>query len=435
MFSMSHTITVEAFELRFQAGSSDKFYRVFTWSDGGEGHALVQYGRTGTSGQLKATTYPDLDAANAFAQKQAGAKKAKGYLHHAAARFTTDTVALDGLTLDRLFTTNLATTTDALDADAAGTDTKRAEAAARAASLTAEFAAPTVTQADVENALTATGIVATRLVDATSTPIPQLAETADSLDDLLTDPRWVAQEKVDGDRLLVVVTDGQVVALNRSGQPKTTNLTADMLAPFTAFTSGRWVFDGEIVNRTLHLFDLAEANGYVTTDTPFFERHEALTVIVALLASDHVHLVPVYGPASRDKNLLLDSVTDDQGEGLIFRERTARYSYGHRGNGLRKHKFINEADCYVAAVPTEKSSVTLAVKDSNGSEVIVGHASTIGKTTVTVGDVVEVRFQAVLDPANPTMIQPRILRRRTDKTADECHLAQFATAGTNRTNR
>lgn len=432
MFSMSHTITVEAFELRFQAGSSDKFYRVFTWSDGGEGHALVQYGRTGTSGQLKATTYPDLDAANAFAQKQANAKKAKGYVSHAAARFTTTSVALDGLALDGLLIANIAGSTAALEAAASDTDRKRDEAAARAASLTADVAAPESTQADIEDALATTGIVATRLVDTTSSPVPQLAETADSLEDLLADSRWVAQEKVDGDRLLVVVTDGQVVALNRSGQPKTTNLTADMLAPFKAFTSGRWVFDGEIVNRTLHLFDLAEANGYVTTDTPFFERHEALTVIVTMLASDHVQLVPVHGPASRDKNLLLDNVTDTQGEGLIFRERNARYSYGHRGNGLRKHKFINEADCYVTDVATEKASVTLAVQGPGGREVIVGRASTIGKATVAVGDVVEVRFQYVLDPANPTMIQPRILRRRTDKTATECHLAQFATAGTRR---
>ena len=38
----------------------------------------------------------------------------------------------------------------------------------------------------------------------------------------------------------------------------------------------------------------------------------------------------------------------------------------------------------------------------------------------------------VLDPAEPTMVQPRIVRKRTDKTADECSIDQFADAGTNR---
>ena len=30
------------------------------------------------------------------------------------------------------------------------------------------------------------------------------------------------------------------------------------------------------------------------------------------------------------------------------------------------------------------------------------------------------------------MVQPRIVRKRTDKTADECSIDQFADAGTNR---
>lgn len=86
----------------------------------------------------------------------------------------------------------------------------------------------------------------------------------------------------------------------------------------------------------------------------------------------------------------------------------------------------------VQSVDPSKESVTLAVRDASGKERIVGNASTIGKGPLAAGDVVEARFQYVLDPSEPTMVQPRIVRKRTDKTADQCSLDQFADAGTNK---
>lgn len=236
----------------------------------------------------------------------------------------------------------------------------------------------------------------------------------------------------DGDRMMIRVTDGTVEVLNRHGQPKTTNITAGVVATFSPLKTGTWCFDGEMVGQRLHLFDLAHADGYVDANSTFDRRHAALEAAVGALDSPHVAVLGHTGGDAAAKRGLLDQVKAEKGEGIILRRADAPYRHGNRGHGLLKHKFVNEADVYVKSVDPSKESVTLAVRDASGKERIVGKASTIGKGAIAVGDTVEVEFQYVLDPANPTMVQPRIQRRRDDKPADQCSLDQFAEAGTNK---
>ena len=58
--------------------------------------------------------------------------------------------------------------------------------------------------------------------------------------------------------------------------------------------------------------------------------------------------------------------------------------------------------------------------------------TTIGCGDVNVGDVVEVHYLYIVNPAAPRLFQPRILRSRTDIAPTECHLAQLANAATDR---
>lgn len=444
------TTTVSAFELTFTSGSSDKFYRVFTWTDeDGGGHAVVQYGRNGTTGTTKATAYPDLDAAEAFAAKQLKAKRSKGYTDIGSGTFDAAPAALaeaagSGHALDAMWRGATAAPIAAVAAVDADTKASTARQAERLSSIAASVEA-TASYTDVVEAIRAAGHKPDRFADMTSgrDPRPQLAETVENsmverhfgpdradLGFLIASGSYVAQPKLDGDRMMVVI-DGGVAILNRQGQPKTTNITAGVYATFATFATfadapGRWVFDGEMVGTTLHLFDLAEAGEWVGETTPFETRQAVLAVVVEALRSDAVELVPTTFVESAAKQAMFDEIAASGGEGVIFRHVHAAYSYGRRGAGLIKHKFVHEADCYVAARHPSKSSVTLAVRDADGNEVICGQASTIGKGTLADGDVVEVRFLYVLDPDDPTMVQPRIVRTRTDKAADECHLSQFA---------
>src|SRR3954467_14624237 len=106
---------------------------------------------------------------------------------------------------------------------------------------------------------------------------PMLAESIDpaKLVTYCNDDAWFAEQKVDGHRLLVVVENGRVGFLNRSGEPKVSGVTPGMQRQFERLT-GTWVFDGEIVDSKLWLFDLPIAADEVTTGHPYEYRRTVL---------------------------------------------------------------------------------------------------------------------------------------------------------------
>lgn len=260
----------------------------------------------------------------------------------------------------------------------------------------------------------------------------------------LVDKSWVAQYKYDGDRVVVEITDGAIRVLNRQGLEKTKNVGHEHLVPFSALHSGRWVFDGEVVGRTLVIFDLAMAtNGAVTwidERIGFERRSHALGLITAVLSipgSDSalggapVVLAPT-ATTRQEKMLFLDNAVSQQREGIILRHAQGPYEPGRRSTTLIKHKLIKDADVIVSSLHGTKDSATLSVYDAAGQLIEVGAASTIGKGDVVVGDVWVTTFLYVTDPAHPRMFQPRLVNRREDKQAAECTLDQFTHAGTSK---
>jgi len=114
-----------------------------------------------------------------------------------------------------------------------------------------------------------------------------------------------------------------------------------------------------------------------------------------------------------------------------LRDTTAPYQPGRRSSGLLRHKFLRELDAHVVGVSTTtgKQNAALAVYDDEGNTVAIGKVSTIGKGTITVGDVVEVRF---LYTVGNRLFQPRIVRVRTDKAGTECSTRQLEGTHTNK---
>lgn len=70
--------TGHVWELRFQAGTSNKFYRVYTVSNGGH-YAVYNWGRWGSRGQFKVEQHSGQHAVNNSALDKLDAKRAKGY--------------------------------------------------------------------------------------------------------------------------------------------------------------------------------------------------------------------------------------------------------------------------------------------------------------------------------------------------------------------
>lgn len=243
--------------------------------------------------------------------------------------------------------------------------------------------------------------------------------------------------------MVIEVSNGEIRVLNRQGQEKTRNVGRDHLLPFTALHSGRWVFDGEVVGRTLVLFDIAAASDgnhvWVHEDTSFTQRYQVLSLLSAVLGIPHarpdvpeaVVLAPVASTLEQKADFLATAIKD-QREGIILRLSAGLYEPGRRSTTLIKHKFIKDADVIVTALHGTKQSATLSVYTADGDLVEVGAASTIGKGDVSIGDVWVVTFLYVINPEHPRMFQPRIVRRREDKAAADCSIEQFADAGTSK---
>jgi ATP-dependent DNA ligase len=257
---------------------------------------------------------------------------------------------------------------------------------------------------------------------------PMLAESIDpsKLIDFCNDDAWYAEQKVDGHRLLVVIEDGRVAFLNRAGEPKVSGVTPGMQRQFERLEGGPWVFDGEIVDSRLWLFDLPMAPGEVTPAHPYEWRRGVLDSFFGLWQpGDIVRLLPCRRETA-DKLELAKALVTAGAEGLMFKHRDAPYHSGKRTKQVLKAKFTKEADVVVTAIsPDGKDSLAVGLHDPNGRLVDVGKSSTIGKGTFAVGDVITVRYLYVVPGGKARLYQPTILTKRDDKKAEECTMDQL----------
>lgn len=419
---MSGTATLT--ELTLIEGSSDKFYRVFVIPTPAGFAVTCQYGRNGTYGTFTPRKNHTAVEAAAAADKAVAGKMAKGYKVVRCGEFPADTEPTDGQ-LDTAANLMPAGTSNA------GTPQVRDHSAVVAA-INADGQA--VDPAVLKRVLGEFALM--EFPDrfgpadpaAAGTPRPMLAGTAVARDlpRLLADAAWVMQPKLDGDRVLIEVRDGIVAVYNRQGQPKVTNVPAAALAAFLNLTAGRWVFDGEIVGRTLHLFDMP-AGPYHQEDAPWHVRDTALAVTMRGLGVAAAGVGVVRAAFGTDaKRAMLTAAETERREGVILRNIASPYTSG-RTAALLKHKFTKTVDAVITAVGIGgKANAALGVHNPDGQMVHIGQVSTIGKGEhIAVGDVVEVRYLYTTDPDSPVLFQPTILRTRHDKAAAECLVAQL----------
>jgi len=429
---MTTNIAIQEAQYVDPRSGNDKFYRTFAF-----GSAWVsQYGRNGTIGTFtKIVNAESPTAASEAADKKFADKVKKGYQPERSG------VVVSPVSIDPANVQFLDHLAESLPKGAStGIVSKPVEAVdlgtGRADDLTPA----------VRAALTG-GRVSTIEDMRPSLPVrPMLAAVVpnDTVASAMLDPEWVAQFKYDGDRVVIEVTDGEIRVLNRQGEAKVKNVGHAQLFPFSALHTGRWVFDGEVVGRTLVLFDLAMATDGITTwvdeSTPFAVRYWRLRDLTRILelpeVADASKDAPVvFAPTAgtpADKADFLATAVAEQREGIILRHIRGAYESGRRSSTVIKHKLIKDADVIVTSLHGSKDSATLSVYDAGGVLVEVGAASTIGKGTVNVNDVWVVTFLYVTDPAHPRLVQPRLVSKRDDKLGADCTIDQFADAGTNR---
>jgi bifunctional non-homologous end joining protein LigD len=368
--------TIKSVQLFFQEGSSDKVYNARIVEDGGAYTVKVEWGRRGAklSEGAKAVRVSRAAAEREF-DKCVREKRGKGYEEISAA----------------VAPAAVAPPVGKGSASKAGVGTRRAKVGHAAQLLTA--------------------------IDD------------DDLARFLADDTMVAQQKLDGVRVLVTVGD-TLVATNRDGQP-TQMASAASLAGL-AYLPKHTVVDGEVIGNDFWLFDVLQLAGDDVRARGYLERWEILDGELEPALTGGARILPVARTVKK-KRTLHDKLRAAGAEGMVFKHREAPYTSG-RGTTQRKYKFIKSAD--VIVLENVGNAYRMAVYDgrqlfdigrvfagtTNASRKDLDARLARGETPVC-----EVRYLYATDEHQ--LFQPVFVSLRDDKAANACVRAQLIQAG------
>lgn len=251
----------------------------------------------------------------------------------------------------------------------------------------------------------------------------------------INDPEWVAGEKIDGHRVLVVKSGTAVRYLNRGGDTRQ-HPTPKALGDLVSVLPFDGVIDGELLDGVFHAFDLPSVtfNGdtLISPLTPYQERYDLLANVIERWqpAGKGVRLVP-NAVTTAEKIALLEWAERESREGVMFKRTSGRYRPGVRSPDCLKWKFIDDADCVVIDVGFGgRSNLVLGAYRRKGDPkpVEIGHCTALAGNghLAKPGDVVTVQYAHF--SKGERLVQPTRPRIRTDKAAVDCTFDQFRRA-------
>ena len=245
---------------------------------------------------------------------------------------------------------------------------------------------------------------------------------------LLADDAVLAQQKLDGNRVLCHVEEGEVLPTNRSGQR--TNVSASVLSGLIHLPPGT-VVDGEVVGDVYWLFDVLQFAGRDVTAQSCFERFTLLSDEIEPGLSEPVRVLES-ALTTKQKRGLYERLQQASAEGIVFKRKDAKYTPGRPSSGgtQLKCKFVSSAD--VVLVENAGNAYRMQVFDggkafdvgkvfsgtTNESRAEIDAALSKGKRLVA-----EVRYLYATDDSQ--LFQPIFVRVRTDKKEKDCVRSQL----------
>ena len=245
--------------------------------------------------------------------------------------------------------------------------------------------------------------------------LPQLLNMVFTAKEFINDDSYLAQEKMDGERRMVVTTPNGTMGLNKKGQEvPLPNKIIDSIDDVCTI-------DGEIIGTRLYAFDILELNGQNLEGEPCIER---ISTLNTLKFGDGVKVV---GTAynTEEKQELFDKLKREHREGIVFKKKDAPYTHGrpHSGGNQLKYKFYKTATFIVANITPGKRSVGLELLD-NGNMVFMGKVTIPpNKDIPNVGDFVEVRYLYAYKGG--AIFQPTYLSKREDSDLTDATIEQI----------
>jgi len=259
--------------------------------------------------------------------------------------------------------------------------------------------------------------------DKVSGLLPQLLNVIDTHQarQLVDDPRWAMQEKLDGRRLMIRKAGDSVEGINKLG------LIVSIAAPIADAVHalpGDMVLDGEAIDDHFHAFDLLSLDGADLRGKACADRYRTLTALIDNAdTSPHLRYVDCWTSAA-DKSEQLAALKAANAEGAVFKHWDAPYTQGRPNSGgtQLKLKFVATVSAVVTKVNQQRSVGVSLLND--------GHWQPVGNVTVPanqqtpqLGDVVEIQYLYAHDGG--ALTQPVLLGFRTDVEPTECVTTQL----------
>lgn len=250
----------------------------------------------------------------------------------------------------------------------------------------------------------------------------------DELHAFMADEQMVAQQKLDGQRVLVHIGE-ELIVTNRDGQ-RTTKVDHRMFAGLDYLPHGT-VVDGELLGDAYWMFDVLQLAEEDVRERGYLSRWELLEHELEPALTGACKVLPL-AIGKKAKTKLHDNLRKASAEGIVFKHRDAPYTAGRPSSGgtQRKHKFVKSAD--VVVLENAGNAYLMAVYDgkqlfevgkvfagtTNASRKVLDAALGRGERPVC-----EVRYLYATD--DHQLYQPVFVRQREDKAAKECLRAQL----------
>lgn len=241
---------------------------------------------------------------------------------------------------------------------------------------------------------------------------------------------WSLEEKFDGERLVVKVyrhhLDGSTVVRGYNRKGAEVRLPTFLKRGFSKFKPqprSPFIFDGEYLDHEYAIFDVIKAPG-LPSSSPLSIRQELLLAMDERFG-DGIYVSPVAITVD-EKIKLIEDVVNGNGEGVVAKRLDTAYVAGKTAFWL-KFKFTKTADVFVTEVDRKgkELAVSIGLLDTDGTVIDAGGLKIpndmIGAFKL--DDVVEVKYLYSTDKNK--LYQPIFMRRRTDKSKNECSVNQI----------
>ncbi len=248
------------------------------------------------------------------------------------------------------------------------------------------------------------------------------------LDAFLANDTMIAQQKIDGMRILAHVSKDGILATNREGQLSKMDTSA---LSGLEYLPEDTVVDGELLDDGYWLFDILTFAGSDVRSHGYLARWQILDEELEPALSDNARIVPI-ASGTKAKRALYNRLVKAGAEGIVFKDAHAAYTPGRPSSGgtQRKHKFIKSAD--VMITENAGNAYQMAVFDGKKlapcGKVFAGTTNqSRAQLDTALGNgqrpICEVRYLYATD--DHVLFQPVFVRIRDDKTPTQCVRSQL----------